>query len=61
MTRIATPALLFAAGPAFAHSGPHLHPHDGASWLSVVAALGVIAVFARVALGRVRANRRASK
>ncbi len=38
------PVLVFlsTAAPAFAHPGPHLHPHDGGSWLAVVAGLGVI-------------------
>ncbi|WGW03544.1 hypothetical protein [Tropicibacter oceani] len=43
-----------AAGPALAHSGAHLHPHDGAHWLSVVAALAVLALAGGVALARAR-------
>ncbi|SPF81572.1 hypothetical protein [Pseudoprimorskyibacter insulae] len=30
------------ATPAMAHDGVHLHPHDGASWMVVAAALAVI-------------------
>lgn len=54
-------ALPFAlvAGPALAHSGdaPHVHPHDGASWLIVVALLGVVAVGAPLALARLRGRK----
>ncbi|WP_417724303.1 hypothetical protein [Salipiger sp.] len=45
-----------AATPALAHSGAHLHPHDGASWLVIAAALGVVALAARMALVRARAG-----
>ena len=37
------------ASPAAAHTGAHLHPHDGGSWLIVVAALAVIAAAAWLA------------
>ena len=47
-------ALILSATPALAHSGPHLHPHDGAAWLTVASALGLIAVAARVMLARAR-------
>ncbi|WP_146586858.1 hypothetical protein [Puniceibacterium confluentis] len=59
MTRIATPALLFTAiaSPVLAHSGAHLHPHDGAHWLTLVAGLGVVALAARLALVRMRARK----
>lgn len=57
MTRLAFPALLlFSAGPALAHSGAHLHPHDGASWLTVAGGLGMMAVAAGLALNRIRAK-----
>ncbi len=42
------------AGPALAHAGAHVHPHDGAAWLAVVAALSVAAVAGGLALMRVR-------
>ncbi len=58
MTRIATPALLFtaAASPALAHGGAHLHmhPHDGVHWLTIVAALSVVALAGRLILARAR-------
>ena len=38
------PFSLFLASPALAHSGPHLHPHDGAGWLAVGAGLAVLAL-----------------
>ncbi|MCA1285099.1 hypothetical protein [Salipiger bermudensis] len=51
--------LALVAGPALAHSGdaPHVHPHDGASWLIVVALLGVVAVGAPLALARLRSRK----
>lgn len=35
---------LWAAGPALAHEGAHLHPHGSEGWISVMLALGVIAL-----------------
>ncbi len=61
MTRIATPALLFTAlaSPALAHTGTqaHLHPHDGASWLTIIAALGVVALAGRLILARTKGRK----
>ncbi len=37
-------ALLVTAGPALAHDGPHLHPHDGGAWLAVVGVLAAAGV-----------------
>ncbi len=37
-------ALLATAAPALAHTGPHLHPHDGGSWLGVAAGAGIVAL-----------------
>lgn len=56
--KYALPLVLFA-GPALAHSGdgPHLHPHDGASWLVAVAVLGVAAVAAPLTLARLRSRK----
>ena len=54
--KYASLALILGATPAFAHSGPHLHPHDGTAWLVVVTALGLIAVAARVMFVRARAR-----
>jgi hypothetical protein len=34
------PAVL--ATPALAHDGLHLHPHDGANWMTIAAAVAVI-------------------
>ena len=42
--------LMMMAGPAMAHEGAHLHPHDGGMWLglvAVLAGLGLIAVKVR--------------
>lgn len=50
---------VFLASPALAHTapGPHLHPHDGASWLVAVAVLGVAALAGYLVLSRVRARK----
>ncbi len=34
---------LATAAPALAHSGAHLHPHDGGPWLAVAGGLAAIA------------------
>ena len=49
---------LLLAGPAAAHTGDslHVHPHDGVSWLMVVALLGLGAL-GGVALARVRGKK----
>ena len=52
------PFILLAA-PAAAHTGAHVHPHDGASWLAVVGALAVIALAGGLVAAR-RRNRRRS-
>ena len=59
MTRIAMPALIFtaAATPVLAHPGGHLHPHDGANWLAIVAALAVVALALRLVLARTRGRK----
>ncbi len=56
--KYALPLVLFA-GPALAHGGdaPHLHPHDGASWLVAVALLGAAALGAPLALARLRGRK----
>ena len=56
MKRLAL-GLTVAAGPALAHSGPHLHPHDGASWLAVAGALAVMALAGWLALARARTRK----
>ncbi|MDU8912031.1 hypothetical protein [Aestuariicoccus sp. MJ-SS9] len=56
ISTIATVAGLWA-GAAAAHPGAHVHPHEGASWLVVAAALGVIGLAARLAVVRARAGR----
>ena len=48
MKRIAI-ALILMAGQAAAHPGAHAHPHDGASWLTMVAALAVLGAAGGVA------------
>ncbi len=51
-------AALLAAGPALAHPGAHLHPHDGASWLAVAGGLAVIALAGGLAVARQRGRAR---
>jgi len=46
--------LLLLASPAAAHTGAHLHPHDGGSWLSGVVALCAIAISAALAFRNMR-------
>lgn len=50
---------MMASGPALAHDGAalHMHPHDGASWLAICAALAVIAVSGGVAFVSRRARK----
>lgn len=50
---------VFLASPALAHTtqGPHLHPHDGASWLVAVAVLGVAALAGHLVVSRIRARK----
>ena len=53
---------LIAAGVMFAttamaHPGAHVHPHDGADWLSLVSALGVIALAGGLAAARSRSRK----
>ncbi|MFZ7092903.1 hypothetical protein [Primorskyibacter sp. 2E233] len=54
---VLTAGAVTAAGPALAHSGAHLHPHDGASWLTMVAALAVLAVAGGLAVARKRTSK----
>jgi uncharacterized PurR-regulated membrane protein YhhQ (DUF165 family) len=42
------------ASAAMAHPGAHVHPHDGAHWLALVSALGLIAVAGGLAFGKIR-------
>lgn len=42
------------ATSALAHPGAHVHPHDGAHWLAIVSALGLIAVAGGLAFGKIR-------
>ena len=51
------PLFALLAGPAVAHPGAHVHPHDGASWLTVAASLAVLAVAGGVAVSRVRSRK----
>ena len=44
------------ASAAMAHPGAHVHPHDGAHWLTLVSALGVIAVAGGLALAKHRSR-----
>jgi len=45
---------ILMSGPALAHPGVHVHPHDGASWLTVAFALAGIAIAGGAALAKVR-------
>jgi zinc transporter ZupT len=47
-------ASLVLATSAMAHPGAHVHPHEGAHWLALVSALGMIAVAGGLALGKIR-------
>lgn len=49
-----TAASLVLATSAMAHPGAHVHPHDGAHWLVIVSALGLIAVAGGLAFGKIR-------
>ncbi len=42
---------------AMAHPGAHVHPHDGAHWLTLVSALGLIAVAGGLAAARFRSRK----
>ncbi len=37
------PPMILLASPAFAHDGPHLHPHGAGNWLALAIGLGVVA------------------
>lgn len=54
MTRFAVLAL-FAATPALAHPGPHVHPHGGDTWL--ILGLALIVVAGGLAVARARGRR----
>jgi len=45
------------ASAAMAHPGAHVHPHDGAHWLTLVSALGVIAVAGGLVAARLRSRK----
>ena len=49
-----TAVTLAWASSAMAHPGAHVHPHDGAHWLALVSALGLIAVAGGLAFGKIR-------
>ena len=42
---------------AAAHPGAHVHPHDGASWLTVVGALAVLALAGGLAAANAKLRR----
>ena len=42
---------------AAAHPGAHVHPHDGAHWLVLVSALGLVAIAGGLAAARVRSRK----
>ena len=50
-------AVLAYATAASAHPGAHIHPHDGAHWLVIVTALGVIAVAGALAASHFRSRK----
>ena len=45
------------ASSALAHPGAHVHPHDGAHWLALVSALGLIAVAGGLAVVKTRSRK----
>jgi zinc transporter ZupT len=49
-------ASLVWASSAMAHPGAHVHPHDGAHWLALISALGLIAVAGGLACAKTRAR-----
>lgn len=53
---LAAVALLWASA-AMAHPGAHVHPHDGAHWLAIVSALGLIAVAGGLAFVKTRSRK----
>ena len=58
MKQVFTLGAIFAmATQAQAHPGAHLHPHDGAHWLVIVSALGVIAVAGALATAKARSRK----
>ncbi len=62
MKKLAVLALIIAS-PAAAHTGAavHMHPHDGASWMIVASALGLIAVAGSMVAIKARAETRGRK
>lgn len=57
LTLLFAVASLASATAALAHPGAHVHPHDGAHWLALVAALGLIAVAGGLAAVKTRARK----
>ncbi len=51
------PALILTATPVLAHPGAHVHPHDGAHWLVVASALGLIVMAGGLAVARSRSRK----
>ncbi|MGV6803587.1 MAG: hypothetical protein ACWA49_05215 [Ruegeria sp.] len=41
MKHLASLPFALMAAPALAHDGPHLHPHDAGTWLTLVLLLAV--------------------
>jgi len=52
-----TSAVLASATAASAHPGAHVHPHEGAHWLVMVAALAVLAAAGGLAAVRARSRK----
>jgi hypothetical protein len=50
-------SLAFAGTSALAHPGLHVHPHDGAHWLTLISALGLMALAGGVAVARARSRK----
>jgi hypothetical protein len=50
-------AVLASATAASAHPGAHVHPHDGAHWLVIVAALAVLTIAGGLAAARARSRK----
>ena len=42
---------------ALAHAGAHVHPHDGAHWLTIMSAMGVAAVAGGLVAARFRSRK----
>ena len=57
LTIVGVLGLATLATNAAAHPGAHVHPHDGAHWLVLVSALGLVAIAGGLAAARARSRK----